>query len=195
MENENNDDIITSENNDDLEVDLGDESSSDSEIDKGANDKNQKPPETYEAKLARLERQASQLRKKLGKDDSKPEPKKSESTSGLDETQLDYLDLKGISDSDEIDIIQKVVAKTGQTVRQALKDDYVIAKLESLRADKSVKNATPSSTKRGGNQSNDVATALAKFEQTGELPNDYALKTQVVNALVDKGNSNKPAWQ
>ena len=115
-------------------------------------------------------------------------------TGELDETQLDYLDLKGISDPDEIDIIQKVIAKTGQTVRQTLKDEYVVAKLDALKKDKEVKNATPSATKRGGGQTDDLAQALAKFEQTGELPADFALRSAVVNAKADKENTNKPSW-
>ena len=105
-------------------------------------------------------------------------------TGELDETQLDYLDLKGISDSDELSIIEKVIAKTGQTVRQALKDDYVISKLEALRADKEVKGATPSSTKRGGNNmTNDVDYWFQKYDQDGRLPEGMpkGMAIQLVN--------------
>lgn len=125
----------------------------------------------------------------------KPVPAKKEATTdGLDETQLDYLDLKGISDEDELDIIETVIAKTGQTVRQALKDDYVIAKLEKLRETKAVKDATPSSTKRGGNQSSDLATALARFDANGTLPDDFALRSEVVNSIAQRGVATKPSW-
>lgn len=154
---------------------------------------------TLEQKLARVDRMKAKLEKELGIDAKPKETPKSETkgTPGeLDETQLDYLDLKGISDEDEIAVIQTVIAKTGQTVRQVLKDDYVQAKLEKLRADKAVKDATPSSTKRSGpGQSNDVAAAIAKFEQTGSLPDDYSLRTAVVNALESKTDVSKPRWQ
>lgn len=115
-------------------------------------------------------------------------------TGELDETQLDYLDVKGISEPEDIKVIESIVKKTGMTVRQALKDEYVLSKIEANKAQREVKDATPSSTKRGGNQSNDLSSALARFEQTGELPTDYALKTAVINATVDKSNSNKPSW-
>lgn len=115
-------------------------------------------------------------------------------TGELDETQLDYLDLKGITDNEDIDVIQSIVKKTGMTVRQALKDDYVLKKLEANKAQREVKGATPSSTKRGGNNSGELASALAKFEATGELPDDFALRSAVVNAKVDSSNGNKPAW-
>jgi hypothetical protein len=122
-------------------------------------------------------------------------PKKPEAQqANLDETQLDYLDLKGITDPDEIDVIQKVIAKTGQTVRQALKDDYVTSKLSAIRQDKEVKNATPGASRRGGDQTSDLASAVAKFDQTGELPNDFELRSKVINAKVDRENTNKPFW-
>lgn len=117
-------------------------------------------------------------------------------TGELDETQLDYLDLKGISDQDQIDLIQKVMKNSGQTLRQTLRDDYVLARLETIKKEKEVKDATPSSTKRGGSGTNDVATALARYEQSGfkDLPEDFALRSAVVNAMAEKTNSNKPAW-
>ena len=115
-------------------------------------------------------------------------------TGELDETQLDYLDLKGVSESEDVKIIEDIVKKTGMTVRQALKDDYVQAKLTANKSAREVKGATPSSTKRGGNQTGDVASAIAKFEQTGELPEDFTLRTAVVNAKVNSTNTNKPTW-
>ena len=115
-------------------------------------------------------------------------------TGELDETQLDYLDLKGISDEEDIAVIQRVIQRTGQTVRQALKDDYVLDKLKANQQKREVKDAMPSGTKRSGAGSEGFDAALAKFEQTGELPKDYALRTKVVNAAVERTNTNKPAW-
>ena len=161
-------------------------------------------PETdWEAEAKKARGIAQRLKTKLEKATEakveKPKevaPVKEVSNSGeLDETQLDYLDLKGITDSDEIEIIKKVMTRTGQTVRQALKDDYVSSKLESLRKDRAVKDATPSATKRGGSQSNDIDLAMAKYESTGKLPDDYALRSAVVNKIEAKTNTNKPSWQ
>lgn len=128
--------------------------------------------------------------------ESKVEPVKEVSKTGeLDETQLDYLDLKGITDQDEIDLIQKVMKNTGQTVRQALKDEYVQAKLDEIRKTKAVKDATPSGTKRSGSQSSDLAAAIAKYDSTNVLPDDFALRTAVINAKIAKDNPNKPSWR
>ncbi len=116
---------------------------------------------------------------------------------GLDETALDYLDVKGIDQSEDIKVIEDIVKKTGMTVRQALKDDYVQAKLNANKAKRDVTAATPSSTKRsGGNQGTDLQAAIAKYEQSGykDLPKDFALRSAVVNATANKLNPNKPAW-
>lgn len=122
-------------------------------------------------------------------------PAKKESNADiLDDNALDFLDLKGVSDTDEIDVIRKVISKTGQTVREALKDEYVVAKLESLRAEKAVLAATPSSTKRGAGGTDNLAAAVAKFQKTNELPSDFELRQKVVEALVASSGSNKPSW-
>jgi len=121
-------------------------------------------------------------------------PKEIPKTGGLEESQLDYLDLKGISDEDEVSIISSFVSKTGQTVREALKDEYVQTKLTAIRAEKSTKNATPGATKRGGNQQANTSLAISKFDQTGELPADFEARTAVVNAIASRGGVSKPSW-
>lgn len=138
-----------------------------------------------------------ELKEKLKTFEDKPEPQKvapPAKTGELDETSLDYLDVKGISEAEDIKVIEDIVKKTGMTVRQALKDDYVQAKLTANKDKREVKNATPSRTNRGGNQEADLAAAMAKFEATGVLPDDFELKSKVINAVVEKGNPNKPAW-
>lgn len=155
----------------------------------------------WEARAKRLEEKAIAQRErtrllkaemaKLKKaQEKKDEPK----TGELGDSDLNYLDLKGVTEEEDIDIIQKFMAKTGQTVRQALKDDYVQTKLKGLQAKRDVENATPSGTKRSGNQANDLATAQAKFEQTGELPGDFELRTQVLNKLAEN-KSSIPPWR
>lgn len=153
-----------------------------------------KPKETPEAKKARLLRELDRVTRQLGESEEAPAPSKPH-TGKLDDTQLDYLDLKGITDQDEIDVIEKVMAKTGQTVRQTLQDDYVKSKLDAIRAEKAVADATPGASRRsGGGSPNELASALARYEATQELPADFELRTKVVNAFVAKGNTNKPSW-
>lgn len=155
--------------------------------------KPKKAEETPEARKARLLRQLKRVSKELGEEEP-PAPLQPK-TGKLDETQLDYLDLKGITDSDEIAVIQKVMANTGQNVREALKDEYVVSKLDALRAQRAVADATPGSSRRStGGASSDLAAAIAKYEATQVLPDDFDLRTKVVNYIVDKNDSNKPSW-
>lgn len=156
------------------------------------------PEETLEQKEARLARQLTQVRKKLGKDDEKPvEVSKTtvSKTGELDETVLDFLDLKGITEDEDIEVIQKVMRNTGQTVRQALKDEYVQAKLATLRKSREVKDATPSATRRSSTSTEDISALVRKFEETGKLPENHELAVKVTNALVGKNDTSKPRWQ
>lgn len=141
----------------------------------------------------RLKRAETKLEK--SKIDKKVEEKIQSKTGELSETQLDYLDLKGVTDESDIDIIQKVMLRTGQTVRQALGDEYVVQKLAANKAKRDVQGATPSSTKRAGGQVGDVAAAAAKFKETGVLPEDRALADAVVDSIAKAGNDRLPPWQ
>ena len=116
-------------------------------------------------------------------------------TDDLDETQLDYLDLKGVTEAEDVKIIEDIVKKTGQTVRQALKDEYVVSKLASNKAKRDVQAATPSGTKRAGGQTGDLATALAKFKESGVLPENRELANAVTNAVTNESNDRLPPWQ
>ncbi len=124
--------------------------------------------ESPEAKLARLKRETSRLEKKLGV--AEPAPK---STGKLDETQLDYLDLKGISEEEDIKVIETVMKNTGKSLRDTLKDGYVVATLDDNRGQRSVRGAIPGSSKRGGVESNSVDFYVNKFKSTGVLPKDF----------------------
>jgi len=116
--------------------------------------------------------------------------------SELEAAQLDFFDLKGYSEPDEVAIFQNIMKRTGMSHREVIKDDYALAKIKSLRDQRDVLKATPSSTKRGGQPSADnVELALAKFESTGELPTDFALRSKVINAKVAQESTSKPAWR
>lgn len=152
----------------------------------------EKPRETLEQKEARLARELKQTQKKLGKVVDEPAPK----TGVLDDNALYYLDLKDVTEAEDIKVIKDVISKTGLSVREALKDDYVSAKLAANKEAREVKAATPSSTKRAGEPTGDsLAAAIAKFEQSNVLPEDFATRSAVINAMVEKSAGTKPIWQ
>ncbi len=149
----------------------------------------------FEEADGRRKRAEKQLEKSKIEKKAEKIVEKQKQTGELDETQLDYLDLKGISEDEDIKLIERHVQRTGETIRQALKDDYVQSKLKANKDKRDVSQATPSSNKRGGgNPADSVAVALAKFEQTGDLPDDFKLRSAVINAKAAKDNPNKPSW-
>ncbi len=112
-------------------------------------------------------------------------PKPSPTATGeLDDTQLDYFDLKGYSEPDEVEVFHKIMLKTGMTAREVLKDEYALAKVKAIQQEKAVKDATPSSTKRYGGQSTDNEDYwFQKYEATGELPKGmpHGMASKLVN--------------
>lgn len=119
-----------------------------------------------------------------------------QSTGELDETTLDYLDLKGITEPEDLKIIENIVKKTGMSVRNALKDEYVTSKLAANKANREVKGATPSSTRRSGAGTDSVEVAVARYKASGykDLPSDFKLRSAVVNAIEAETDANRPPW-
>lgn len=150
----------------------------------------EKPIESPEAKLARLKRQAAQLEKKLGvkEPESKPSGK-------LDETQLDYLDLKGITEEEDIRVIETVMKNTGKSLRDTLKDDYVVSTLHDNANTRNVRNAIPGATKRAGVDSNSVEYYVNKWKATGKLPDNFELQSKVVDAIASEKSDRSPSWK
>lgn len=191
METKNEEDVVVEENLDLPKVEEGEDDTTDW---KAEAVKLQNKAISQRERTKALKKELADARKAVGVVAGSKETPSQPKTGELDETQLDYLDLKGISDSEDIAVIEKVIQKTGQTVREVLKDDYVITKLASLKAERAVKSATPGSTRRSGDQSGDIASAIAKFEATGVLPDDFELASKITDAVVAKGNKNKPSW-
>ncbi len=145
----------------------------------------------------RLKTKLEKAKEKKVEPDDKP-AKEEPKTGVLDDNALDYLDLKGITEDEDIEIIQKVIEKTGQTVRQALKDEYVQSKLKANQEAREVKDAIPGNTKRSGpGGGNNLAAAVAKYKASGyqDLPEDFEMRSAVINAVAEESNSNKPAWK
>lgn len=149
---------------------------------------------TLEQKLARVSRMKAKLEKELGIE-TKTEPVKQKGNPGeLDETQTLFLAVKGIESDKEIGLVEKWRTESGKTVKEIVASKIFQAELKELRDEEEVKNATPSATKRGGNQTNDLAAAIAKFEATNVLPDNFELRSAVVNAIAERSSVNKPSW-
>ena len=154
-----------------------------------------KPKRTPEEQLAYLEGRTQRLRKKLGLVEARKKPEAKESDE-LSDAQYAYLAAKGIEDEDDVDFIHTQMKKWDKTLREVLKDEDVQTKLKGIRIERDVKKAMPASTKRAGSGGTDnLDYWTAKYDQTGELPDDFDLRTAVIDAKVAKSSPNRPPWR
>jgi hypothetical protein len=103
-------------------------------------------------------------------------------TKGFDYAQKAYLKASGIQ-ADEFDFVKEVMDGTGKSdIDAVLGSKYFQAELKERREVNTTAEATPTGTKRAGNQTrNDVEYWLAK----GETPKDNPeLARKVVNARI-----------
>jgi len=172
------------ENEEEITIDLDDNEETQDETP-------EKKQETSEAKLARLERQTSQLRKKLGLKAEKTvdlNDKKEENKGGLDRIDRAILRTEKIFDVDEVDLVQSIMKETGKDVEDVLESRYFKAELKAMREDKTAEDAIPSSSKRSSNSNrNSVDYWLAK----GEMPpaGESKLRQDYVNAKINKART------
>lgn len=167
----------------------------DEEIEEVAETKpKEKPKRTPEEQLAYLEGRTQRLRKKLGLVETR---KKAETKSDeLDNADYAYLAAKGIENDEDIEFIHKQMTKWDKNLREVLRDEDVQAKLKAMKIERDVKSAMPSATKRTGSGAVDnLDYWMSKYEQTGELPDNFELRSAVINAKVEKSNTSKPAWR
>jgi len=132
--------------------------------------------------LARAKKAESKL-KEL-KDKPSEEPKKSKS-GDFDYGELAYLEMKGVESDEQISFVKKIMDKTGDSLKETLADEYVKNRLKSIKEETTVKNATPTNTKRAQTSGrNSVDYWLKK----GELPptSEVELRRKVVNAKIQK---------
>ncbi len=120
-------------------------------------------------------------------------------TGELEAAQLDFFDLKGYTDPDEVAILQNIMKRTGMSHREVIKDDYALTKIKGIREAKEVKDATPSSTKRSGSGStNTVEYWTAKIDsgaaKLSDIP-DFETRAAVIEKKEKAGGNDRlPPW-
>jgi len=123
---------------------------------------------------------------------------KAEATTGeLQEAQLDFFELKGYADEDEVAIFQNIMKRTGMSHREVIKDEYALSRINAIRQEKEVRNATPTSSKRNGqSETNSIDYWIAENERSGKLPDDFETRVAVIEAKEKRqGNDRVPPWK
>src|SRR3990167_3393387 len=144
--------------------------------------------EVPEAKLARLERQAKQLRKKLGV--AEPESKKAKKSDEIDYAQQAFLAAYGIKEADERELLDDRMVNTGKSLKEVIEDKYFKQDLQELRSAKVTKLATPASSNRSGTSARDTVDYWRAKIDSGaatlfDIP-DIKLRRQIVNSKMQQ---------
>jgi predicted nuclease with TOPRIM domain len=182
MKNDNEVEVITTENNNN-EVETNEVETTEEETTSKPEVK--KNSETLEAREARLARQLEQTRKKLGKS---TETQERTSTNSNDLGEKAYLIANGIKSADEMAFVKKMKKETGKDIESLLETTYFQAEFKDFKEKKATANAIPTASQRSNNSSIDtVEYWIAK----GELPpsSEIELRRKVVNARMKKEES------
>lgn len=140
-----------------------------------------------EAEAAKWRRIAERSAKKAEKPEKSSEEESKPKASGeLDLGAIAYLNsLVGLKGKDEIALAREYIAN-GKTVLDLADNKFFKQDLEALREARATAEATPKGNKRSVQPApNDFDTALAKYRETGELPQDRTLREKVVDAQID----------
>jgi hypothetical protein len=116
----------------------------------------------------------------------KPEVKP-EKSDELNYGHLAFLTSKGIEEDEDIDFVKGIAKRTGEELRDVLKDEFVQNKLKVLKEARDAKNAVPSGTRRSAPTAKDeVSYWLEKGELPPDLPENRKIRQDVVNAKIAK---------
>jgi hypothetical protein len=153
-------------------------------------------PNTAEL-LARLKRAEAKIdRMKIdAKVEKKVETELQKKAGELDNADYALLAAKGIEEDEDIKLVHQKMQKWDMSMREVLADKDMQEKLKANKIEREVKTAMPSSTRRSGPGLENLDYWKAKYDRTGDLPDDFELRSAVINAKVDKENTNKPMWQ
>jgi len=174
------------ENNDSQNVELEhtDSQNSEESVEEVTEETTEETTETEDEKYTESEKQ---LYARLKKAEAKVKEleEKAPNTEATDPDRIDRLELKadGFTEKEDQDFILRVAKAEGVVPSEAAKLDYVTAKLDHNKRLRNSEKATPRSNNRTGGTVDEVALAVRKYKQTGELPESNALTSKVLDAL------------
>lgn len=125
---------------------------------------------------------------KAPKKEPKVEDKPSKEPSQADTLgRLALLRTEGVKTDKEIALFDEVMAETGKDEVGTLSSNYFQHRLSELREAEATADALPKGKQRpSGTGTTDIDIAVAKFRETGELPQDLKTRIAVKNKVVEQ---------
>lgn len=195
MEEKNEKQDVDLENNEETTEEPTEESEeqSNEESSEESNEESEAEVEELRAEVAKLKRINDKLNKKQQEpQEPKEEPKESHKSGELDYGQKAYLKSYGVSGSDELALVKQFQAR-GFELDSIVEDDVFTAKLENLRQAKKTEAAIPKGKKRSGQTgTTELDMAVAKYNETGELPKNFKLRNKVIDKAISKKSNSAP---
>lgn len=134
---------------------------------------------------------ATRYKTKAGKVVEKPvdKPADQSQSNELDNGTIALLNVNGIKDTAELDLVKKIVKETGRPVSEVIGSKYFQAELKDLR--ESVAADGAASAKGGQRNGNAARDTVDYWIAKGELPprDQEELRRKVVNARIKKEQS------
>jgi len=144
-----------------------------------------KPKRTPQEELEYFEGRASRLRKKLGME-TDTKATQTEKPNELDYGQLALLRTEGIKGSAENALFKEVMEETGKGVLEVLDSNYFKSRLADLREAQASADAIPKGKNRSGQTGiTDTDLAVAKYKESGILPDDFKSRSAVIKKIAD----------
>ena len=102
----------------------------------------------------------------------------------LDYGQLALLRTEGIKGSGELALFKEIMAETGKGVLDVMDSNYFKSRLTDFREAQASTDAIPKGKNRSGQTGiTDTDLAVAKFKESGTLPEDFKTRSAVVKQI------------
>lgn len=143
-----------------------------------------KPKRTPQEELEYFEGRAARLRKKLGTQVDTEKKAPTDKPNELDYGQLALLRTEGIKGSGEIALFKEIMAETGKGLLDVVDSNYWKSRLTDFREAQASTDAIPKGKNRSGQTGvTDTDLAVAKYKESGTLPNDFKTRSAVVKQI------------
>jgi stage II sporulation protein AB (anti-sigma F factor) len=117
---------------------------------------------------------------------AKEAPKKE--APAADDAVLSRLETRGVMEADDQNYVLRFAKAEGISPIEALSDPIVIDRMKANEKTRTSVDATPRSNNRANTTQDEVAVAVKKFEQSGELPDgNPALTAKILKRLSNRG--------
>ena len=133
----------------------------------------------WEARALKAER-AFKKSKKIAKEAPKTEE--------VNDAVLSRLETRGVMEADDQNYVLRFAKAEGISPIEALSDPIVIDRMKANEKARTSVDATPRNNNRANTTQDEVAVAVKKYEQSGELPDgNPALTSKILKRLSGRG--------